>query len=143
MDDIAAQRLAWKRCIDVTSNKSARFFCRRLSRSYPSGNPFPNPVSSICSRVVDIFNGLTRTWSTAQLSAAREKLAATSLPGQGLVLFAGGSDYYCTGVPYTFTLNHHSLFARPPVTYAVSSFMFIAIVAPPCLTSLRCRARCF
>ena len=67
--------------------------------SYPSGNPWPNPISSNCSRVVDIFNGLTRTWSTAQLSAAREKLAATSLPGQGLVLFAGGSDYYCTGVP--------------------------------------------
>lgn len=48
--------------------------------SSPSGNPFPHPISSNCSRVVDIFNGLTRTWSTAQLSAARERLAASRHP---------------------------------------------------------------
>jgi hypothetical protein len=38
-------------------------------------------------------------WSTANLSEARYRLAATSLPNQGLVIFAGGQgvscDYYC------------------------------------------------
>jgi hypothetical protein len=85
--------------------------------SSPSGNPSPNPISRTCSRVVDIFNGLTRTWSVAQLSAARENLAATSLPGQGLVLFAGGRDYYCTGIHCSVTWNRLSQFARPPATY--------------------------
>jgi hypothetical protein len=39
---------------------------------------------------VDIFDGNTRMWSTARLSVARCFLAATSLPSQGLALFAGG-----------------------------------------------------
>jgi hypothetical protein len=39
---------------------------------------------------VDIFDGATRTWSTARLSAGRAALTATSLPSQGLALFAGG-----------------------------------------------------
>jgi len=39
---------------------------------------------------VDIFDGAARTWSTARLSAGRAALAATSLPSQGLALFAGG-----------------------------------------------------
>ena len=40
--------------------------------------------------VVDIFNGNTSAWSTAKLSIARSYLSATSLPFQGLALFAGG-----------------------------------------------------
>jgi len=39
---------------------------------------------------VDIFDVATKTWSTARLSAGRAALAATSLPSQGLALFAGG-----------------------------------------------------
>jgi hypothetical protein len=39
---------------------------------------------------VDIFDGKTRTWSTARLSESRASLAATSLPSQGLAIFAGG-----------------------------------------------------
>ena len=42
-------------------------------------------------------------WSTAQLSAARYGLAATSLPSQGLALFAGGWD---EGIlPFGFLIN--------------------------------------
>jgi hypothetical protein len=40
--------------------------------------------------VVDIFDGKAGTWRTAQLSVARCYLGATSLPFQGLALFAGG-----------------------------------------------------
>ena len=39
---------------------------------------------------MDIYDGAADTWSTAYLSAARASLAATSLPSQGLALFAGG-----------------------------------------------------
>jgi hypothetical protein len=42
------------------------------------------------SDVVDIFDGNAGTWHTAQLSVARYRLSATSLPSQGLALFAGG-----------------------------------------------------
>ena len=40
--------------------------------------------------VVDIFDGSSGRWSTAVLSVARFYLAATSLPNQGLAIFAGG-----------------------------------------------------
>ena len=43
------------------------------------------------SNVVDIFDGSSGRWSTAALSVARNDLAATSLPNQGLAIFAGGS----------------------------------------------------
>jgi hypothetical protein len=49
-----------------------------------TGNTFFNSV--------DIFNGITGTWSTAVLSVARNELAATSLPNQGLAIFAGGAS---------------------------------------------------
>ena len=51
------------------------------------------------SKAVDIFNAITGNWSTAVLSEARSALAATSLPNQGLAIFAGGTstscDYFC------------------------------------------------
>jgi hypothetical protein len=40
--------------------------------------------------VVDIFDAVNGRWSTAALSAARDGIAATSLPNQGLAIFAGG-----------------------------------------------------
>jgi hypothetical protein len=40
------------------------------------------------SRVVDVYNGNTGAWSTAQLSVPRMSLAAASVGN--LVLFAGG-----------------------------------------------------
>ena len=44
------------------------------------------------SSVVDIFHATTATWSTAALSEARFFLEATSLPNEGLAIFAGGSS---------------------------------------------------
>jgi hypothetical protein len=43
------------------------------------------------SNVVDIFNVTSGAWSTAALSEGRASLAATSLPNQGLAIFAGGA----------------------------------------------------
>jgi hypothetical protein len=50
------------------------------------------------SNVVDIFNVTCGAWSTAALSEARGGLAATSLPNQGLAIFAGGGDRTCCHV---------------------------------------------
>jgi len=44
---------------------------------------------------VDIFNATTGNWSTAVLNEARGYLAATSLPNQGLAIFAGGQGTSC------------------------------------------------
>jgi hypothetical protein len=49
-----------------------------------------NDTAAGGSNVVDIFNAMTGVWSTANLSVARFCLAATSLPNQGLAIFAGG-----------------------------------------------------
>ena len=45
---------------------------------------------STASDVVDIFDGSSGRWSTAALSVARYSPSATSLPNQGLAIFAGG-----------------------------------------------------
>jgi hypothetical protein len=47
------------------------------------------------SSVVDIFNVVTGTWSTAALSQARADLAAASLPNASVVIFAGGRCTFC------------------------------------------------
>ncbi len=61
------------------------------------------------SDVVDIYNAISGTWSTAVLSVARPLLAATSLPSFGVAIFAGGgSKFYDAFVfpdymmPYVF-----------------------------------------
>jgi hypothetical protein len=41
---------------------------------------------------VDIFDATSGRWTTAALSVAVSWLAATSLPEQGLAIFAGGQD---------------------------------------------------
>jgi hypothetical protein len=48
------------------------------------------------SNAVDIFDATSGRWTTAALSVSREVLAATSLPEQGLAIFAGG--YTGTGL---------------------------------------------
>ncbi len=50
---------------------------------------------------MDIFNASSGRWSTAVLKVARNELAATSLPNQGLAIFAGGS----TGCDLWFTVD--------------------------------------
>ena len=44
--------------------------------------------------VVDIFDGNDGSWHTAQLSVSRSYLSATSLPYQGMALFAGGRSAF-------------------------------------------------
>ena len=46
------------------------------------------------SDVVDLYNGASGTWSTAQLSEARSGLAATSVGN--VAIFAGGSTGNCS-----------------------------------------------
>ncbi len=47
-------------------------------------------AGSTYSNAVDIFDATSGRWTTAALSVARSGLAATSLPNQGLAIFAGG-----------------------------------------------------
>jgi len=54
------------------------------------------------SNAVDIFNATSGRWTTAALSVARGGLAATSLPNQGLAVFAGGTT--CWFVFFDFEL---------------------------------------
>ena len=44
------------------------------------------------SNVVDIFDVKTGAWTTAALSVARSFLSATSLPNDGVAIFAGGKS---------------------------------------------------
>jgi hypothetical protein len=48
-------------------------------------------VNGRISNAVDIFDATSGRWRTAALSVARGSLAATSLPNQGLAIFAGGT----------------------------------------------------
>ena len=71
--------------------KVARVHDKKLSRGI--GSP-------------EISNSLYDSrWSTAQLSAARYGLAATSLPSQGLALFAGGWDQGMLFRLFVFLIN--------------------------------------
>ncbi len=47
-------------------------------------------AGNIFYNTVDIFNATSGVWTTAALSVARYYLAATSLPNDGLAIFAGG-----------------------------------------------------
>ena len=62
--------------------------CSRHAKPFASHEL--NDSLSGASNVVDIYNGLTGSWSAAILSQARSFLSAASLPAQGLLLFAGG-----------------------------------------------------
>jgi hypothetical protein len=57
---------------------------------FAGGFIFPFSSTSMM-RDVDIFNASSGKWSTAVLSVGRRYLAATSLPNQGLAIFAGGA----------------------------------------------------
>jgi hypothetical protein len=51
--------------------------------------------TNIPSNVVDIYNVKSGAWTTAVLSVARSALAATSLPNDGVAMFAGGQSAFC------------------------------------------------
>jgi hypothetical protein len=76
--------------------------------------------------VVDIFNGITGTWSTAVLSVARTALAATSLPNHGLAIFAGGTG---VGTSYyiEFELMQGALFCSEVACEAGMCFVYIVL----------------
>ena len=71
-----------------------RVFCLRLLRYYGSVCPATDSslmratAGDVPSKVVDVYNGTTGAWSTAQLSVARFNLAAASV--ESVALFAGG-----------------------------------------------------
>ncbi len=46
--------------------------------------------NNVLSNAVDIFDVKTGAWTTAALSVARSSLVATSLPSDGVAIFAGG-----------------------------------------------------
>ncbi len=46
--------------------------------------------TSAAVNAVDIFNATSGVWTTAALSVPRAVFAATSLPNEGLAIFAGG-----------------------------------------------------
>jgi hypothetical protein len=48
--------------------------------------------------VVDVYNSVTGAWSTARLSVARSRLAATSVGN--MVLFAGGGLHLPNELPW-------------------------------------------
>ena len=47
-------------------------------------------AASNVANTVDMFNARSGVWTTAALSVVRLWLAATSLPNDGLAIFAGG-----------------------------------------------------
>jgi hypothetical protein len=62
--------------------------CRRL--------PSDGVTAGSLSNAVDLYNGASGTWSTAQLSVARSSLAATSVGN--VAIFAGGSTGNCSSL---------------------------------------------
>ena len=71
---------------------------RRLVLLIACASLMPCAADSGASNAVDIFNVTSGAWSTAALSVGRLDLAATSLPNQGLAIFAGGGDRTCCHV---------------------------------------------
>jgi hypothetical protein len=72
----------------ITSNLNPETFSRASSETIAI--IIQNDRFADVSDVVDIYNGVTNTWTTAVLSSARYLLSAVSLPAQGLLVFAGG-----------------------------------------------------
>jgi hypothetical protein len=52
--------------------------------------PFAGGTAGV--NTVDIFNAKSGIWTTAALSVARYYVVATSLPSDGLAIFAGGQS---------------------------------------------------
>ena len=59
------------------------------------------PIADGIAFVVDLYNGATGTWSTAQLSVPRWDLAAASVGN--VTLFAGGATNEGTSILLCFT----------------------------------------
>jgi hypothetical protein len=55
---------------------------------------FIGSTSSVKGDVLDIYNATANEWTVETLAHPRGSMAATTLPRQGLVLFAGGGGVY-------------------------------------------------
>ncbi len=76
---------------DVMGDSGGKRFCWRLyALSFRCRLLTCCPGESSYSSAVDIFDVSSGQWRTAALSVARSGLAATSLPNEGLAIFAGG-----------------------------------------------------
>ena len=120
--DVQDTRLGMKRGVESSANAPAQFLRRRAERPLPAlgaHEPRRNPkrrnrslayvaaavavlLHCACSLLVHtaaqkVASESLGPWSTAVLSEARAELAATSLPNQGLAIFAGGAgmSYAC------------------------------------------------
>ena len=74
--------------------------------------------------IVDIFNGNSRSWSTASLTGGRTYIGATSLSSEGLVFFAGGNSGFVRIVlavryMYMYTCIPDDLLLIPDVAAAL------------------------
>jgi len=74
----------------------------------------------VTTNIIDIYNISNNTWSTAELSAPRSGIVATSLEKNNLALFAGGSsniiDIYNANTNKLFALNFVSGFTPVSAT---------------------------
>jgi hypothetical protein len=68
------------------------------------------------SNAVDLYNGASGTWSTAQLSVARNGLAATSVGN--VAIFAGGQGGDCSLTPFVEGLLFGLMRVGDGVTFA-------------------------
>ena len=88
----------------------------------------PNP-NLVASNTVDILNSNTNTWTTANLSYGRTQLSATSLPNQGLVLFAGG---YLNYYGYSGLVDIYNIFtSKWSISYLSSTRYNLAATSLP------------
>jgi hypothetical protein len=68
------------------------------------------------SNAVDLYNRVLRTWSTAQLSVARSRLAATSVGN--VAIFAGGFTSNCSLTLFVEGLLFGMMSVGDAVTFA-------------------------
>jgi hypothetical protein len=73
----------------------AAAFCCLLPQLFTVSDRVKPSAGNKYSDAVDIFDARSGLWSKATLSVARGYLAATSLPNQGLAIFAGGRTGLC------------------------------------------------
>ncbi len=83
------------------------------------------------SKAVDLYNGASGTWSTAQLSVARDNLASTSVGN--VAIFTGGYTGNCSFMLFVEGLLFGLMRVGDAVTFACLRR------AVCCLLCMRCR----
>ena len=91
-------------------------------------------AGGVPSNAVDLYNSASGTWSTAQLSVARNALAATSV-GNVAIIAAGSTAGDCSFVLFVKSL----LFALMSVALGDAATVACLMHAACCLLRLRCK----